>query len=183
MTTRRDARLLLNSVEEARTKTRDALDPSYFDLGALLVAQSAAVMFAVGHTTDSAKDIVVPALIAAALGVCGVMTLRESRRLGGKIRVVQVAVPIALFVADLVVNFTVHGQGELASRALALGVAGLVLGAFTRNVVTPTFAGVFAFVSAADALNWNPGVVISTLVVAVVVMAIVWRKDLFSIRV
>lgn len=173
---------MLNSVEEARTKTRNAINPSYVDLASLLVAQIAAVFVALGHTTDSTRDITLPALVAAMMGVCGVMTLRDSRRLGGKLRSAQIVVPIVLFIADVVINFAVHGQGELASRGLALGVAGLVLGAATRIVATPVFAGIFGFVAAADALNWNKGVVISTLAVTVIVMAIVWRKELFTLR-
>jgi len=183
MTSRREARLLLNSVEEARTKTRDALDPSYFDIGALLVAQSAAVIVAVGHTTDTWRDIIVLTLIAAGLAVCGVMTARAGSRLGAKIGVARIVVPVALFVTDVVINFTVDGQGELASRALALGVAAALIGAITRKLAVPAIGGVFAFLAAANALDWNAGLVISTLVVALVVMAIVWRKDIFEIRV
>ena len=180
MTSRSEARALLSSVEEARSKTREALNPSYFDLASLLVAQSAAVLISLGHTTDAGSEIVVPLLIAAGLGICGVMTMRTGSRLGARLGVARVAVPVALLVADIVVNFTVHGQGELAGRAIALGLAGVLLGAFTRNLTTPSFTGVFAIIGGADALDWNPGLAFGLLALYLGALVLIGRKQIFG---
>ena len=181
MTSPREARSLLNSVEETRTKTREVLDPSYFDIGFLLVAQSAAVLVAIGHTTDPAREIVVPVLIAAGLGLCGVMTFRASARLGARLGV------RAHRRTDRSLRGRCHHQLR-RTRARRVGRSGdrprCRLDRSRHHHAQGHDArvrlGLLPFPARRQALDWHAGLAFGLLAVYLALIVFAFRKDIFG---